>query len=325
MKITVNNYDIFIKNNIIDELETYINTIYKNKNIFIITDDIVSNLYIEKIKLPNYNIKVITIKNGEKNKNLETYSYIINELLNSNITRDSLIIAFGGGVVGDIAGFVASTILRGVKYISIPTTLLSQVDSSIGGKTALNINNTKNMIGTFYEPSLVLIDPILLSTLTLEDYNNGLGEIIKTSLIHNKDIIPLLKDKSNIGEVIYLSLLSKKYYVEKDLYDTNERMILNFGHTFGHVIELEKNIKHGLAVIDGMIMSLKYGIDLEITNPYVLDELYNILKSLNINYSIIDYKKYLSKLNNDKKKLEGNINFIFLKDINKPIIKQIKY
>lgn len=318
------NYDIFIDRNL--DVSEYISKVFDNKNIFIITDTVVSNLHIENLldKLKNYNVKVITIKTGEEHKTISTYTYITTMLASYNITRDSLIIGFGGGVVGDVAAFVASTILRGVQYVSIPTTLLSQVDSSIGGKTGLNLNNKKNMVGTFYQPSLVLIDTCYLDTLSKEQFDNGLGEVIKCAMIKNKGILSLLRDNYDIKEIIYKCLLVKKYFVELDPFDKNERMILNFGHTFGHVIELEENINHGFAVIEGMIMAINYGIDLEITTSDCLDELLNVLNELNISVSKYDYKKYLNKLSSDKKNTEGTFNFILLESLGLPLIKKIQ-
>ncbi len=318
-----NSYDIIIDYNI--DVKKYISNVYKNKNIFLITDDNIK-CHEENLlnKLTDYEVKVIRIKASEENKSLITYNEIINQLIKNNITRDSLIIGLGGGVLGDIASFVASTILRGVKYISIPTTLLSQVDSSIGGKTALNVDSKKNIIGTFYQPTLVLIDISYLSTLSKEEYNNGLGEVIKCGIIKDKEILSLLKENSDIEKIIYQCLLVKKYFVEKDQYDLNERMILNFGHTFGHVIELEKNIKHGFAVIEGMLLVLQYGIDLNITNNEVLEVLINLLNDLDISFNNYNYKDYINKINYDKKCFEDYINFILIKELNITIIKQIK-
>ncbi len=318
------NYQIIIDDKI--NVEQYIKELYSNKNIFLIVDEVVYNLYKEKIKndFINYKTFIVTVKALEQNKVLKTYDYIINELLEKNITRDSLLVGIGGGIIGDISAFIASTLLRGIKYISIPTTLLSQVDSSIGGKTGLNFNNVKNVIGTFYQPSLVLIDTSYLSTLSIDEYNNGLAEVIKCGLIYDKEIISLLKDKYDIINIIYKSLQAKKHYVEKDEYDLTDRMILNFGHTFGHIVELEKKIKHGFAVVEGMIMAIEFGIDSGDTDPSIKKELLRLLQLLNIEYQHLNYKDYLSKITTDKKNSEEYNTFILLKDINQPIIKKVK-
>lgn len=324
-KITVNlenAYNIYIDNSI--DINKCIKEIYDNKKIYLICDESLNKHELDVVKqLEMFEVFVIRITSSEQTKTLTTFNYIITKLLELGITRDSLIISLGGGVVGDVVGFVASTILRGIKYVSIPTTLLSQVDSSIGGKTALNVDNKKNMIGTFYQPSLVLINTKYLDTLSKDELYNGLGEVIKCALIKDDTIIPLLKEKIDYKEIIYKSLLVKKYFVEKDPFDQNERMILNFGHTFGHAIELEKNIKHGYAVIEGMLQIINYGIDLGITNKELLSVLINILNELKIDFLNLNYKDYLTKLSNDKKRNEDGINFIFLEKINKVIIKKI--
>ncbi len=318
------NYFIYIDRNL--DISNYIKSVYENKNIYIITDEQVNYLHMENLlnKLVDFNVKTIVIKPGEENKTISTYTYVVSMLTSYNISRDSLIIGFGGGVVGDIASFVASTILRGVKYVSIPTTLLSQVDSSIGGKTGLNLNNKKNVIGTFYQPSLVLIDTVYLDTLSQGEYYNGIGEVIKCGMIKNKGILSLLRDNYDNKELIYKCLLVKKHFVELDPYDKKERMILNFGHTFGHVFELQNNKKHGYSVIDGMITIIKYGIDQGITNKNCLDELISVLNHLDIMYDDLDYNDYFHKLNNDKKNTENEFNFILLEELGNPLIKKIK-
>lgn len=317
-------YEIIIDENIC--FKTYISKIYQNDNIHLIIDENVYNLYKNRIEteFKEYNFFYYLVHASEENKSLETYNDILSKLIDNNITRDSLIVGIGGGVVGDIASFIASTILRGVKYVSIPTTLLSQVDSSIGGKTGLNLNGKKNILGTFYQPCLVLIDTLFLDTLTKEEYDNGLGEVIKYAMIDNKEILSLLKQNSVIKEIIYECLLIKKKYVEDDEFDYGNRMILNFGHTLGHIFELEKKIKHGYAVIDGMISIIKFGIDLKITSEHCLDYLIDVLDHLNIKYNNFEYKDFFNKIDNDKKSKEKYYNVILLKDIAKPIVKQIE-
>ncbi|MFI3251569.1 MAG: 3-dehydroquinate synthase family protein [bacterium] len=317
-------YNIYIDRNL--DIKKYISEVFENKNIFIITDTNVKGLHIDNLlnQLKEYNVKVITIKPGEENKSIATYTYITTLLTSYNVSRDSLIIGFGGGVVGDIAAFAASTILRGVQYVSIPTTLLSQVDSSIGGKTGLNLSNVKNVIGTFFQPSLVLIDTLYLDTLNVDEFNSGLGEVIKCGMIKNKGILSLLKDNFDVKEIIYKCLLVKKHYVELDPYDRNERMLLNFGHTFGHVIELEYGLKHGLAVIDGMILALKYGIDNECTNPICLSELTELLNKLDIKYHDFDYKLFINQISTDKKNTENNFTFVLLTELGIPVIKKVQ-
>ena len=321
-------YEIIIKNNLIDELSYFIEDFYHNKNIYVITDDIVCDLYLDRaIKSLSklYDVKSIVIAHGEESKSLATYEDICKKLLGLNIRRNELIIALGGGVVGDITGFVAGTIYRGVDFIQIPTTLLSQIDSSIGGKSGIDFCNMKNVLGVFNQPKLVLIDPSVLNTLPKEEIVSGMGELIKHGFIHSKKLINELLAKAPIDEdIIYESLCCKKYFVENDVHDKSIRMILNFGHTFGHVVELEKGYKHGYAVIIGMIMAMEYGIDLDITNNEVVGTLKRILNLYGIKYEYLDYKEYLNKIKFDKKNLAGEINFIFIEDIAKPVVYKIK-
>ncbi len=318
-----NSYNIFIEDDILFHLSFYIKEIYNNKKIFIITDDIVYNLYAEKVRLSllDYDVNFVVVKNGEESKCLEVYSNTVERLIELDIRRNELLIALGGGVIGDLTGFIASTLYRGLPYVSIPTTLLSQMDSSIGGKTGIDFNNKKNIIGCFKQPKLVLIDPNTLKTLPEIEFNNGMAELIKHAIIGDRDLLLKLKQKIDIDEnIIYKSLMVKKRVVELDEFDLKERMLLNFGHTFGHIIELEKNIKHGYAVGIGIILAIKFGIDIGVTNHNALNEIKQILSLYNLYNDSFDYKKYLLKTINDKKNLAGIINFILIKDIANPII-----
>lgn len=318
-----NSYNIFIEDDILFHLSFYIKEIYNNKKIYIITDDIVYNLYALQVRksLLNYDINFVVIKNGEESKCLSVYSDTIEKLIELDIRRNELLIALGGGVIGDLTGFIASTLYRGLPYVSIPTTLLSQMDSSIGGKTGIDFNNKKNIIGCFKQPKLVLIDPNTLKTLPEIEFNNGMAELIKHAIIGDKDLFLKLKKKININEdIIYQSLMVKKRVVELDEFDLNERMLLNFGHTFGHIIELENNIRHGYAVGIGIILAIKFGIDLGISNINLLEEVKQVLSIYNLFNDSFDYKKYIIKTVNDKKNLAGIINFILIKDIASPVI-----
>ena len=323
-----NPYDIYVENDILLNSVSKIQSIYQNKNLYIITDDNVSKLYLDKLEevlSVRYDVKHVIIPHGEESKSLDTYAYICKELLNLNIRRNEMLVALGGGVVGDITGFVAATLYRGLNYLSIPTTLLSQLDSSIGGKTGIDFCEKKNILGAFKQPRLVLIDPLVLKTLPNEEIISGMGELIKHGFIHSPKLINLLLNKSEFNEeLITESLNCKKYFVEKDVYDVADRMFLNFGHTFGHVIELERNYKHGYAVIVGMLMAFRYGIDLNISKEEDLNTLKEILDLYNISYPEIDYKPYLKKIKFDKKNMAGEINFILVEEIGKPVVHKIK-
>lgn len=318
-------YDIIIENNALDKLNSYIKEVYNGKNIYLISDVRVASFYLNKVmsNLTDFNVKTVIIEGYEKAKNIRTYEDIIKQLLDYEISRNELIIGLGGGVIGDIASFIASTIYRGINYIAVPTSLLAQVDSSIGGKTGIDFLNYKNIIGSFFQPNLVVIDPLTLKTLPKEEVVSGLGEIIKHGMIYDKTLIDDVKNKLGYEEIIHKSLLVKKHFVIDDEFDQANRMILNFGHTFGHAIELKYNLSHGLAVINGMLLAIKYGIDLGITNPNVLKYYQTLLCSLNIECLEIDYNNLLSDLKYDKKNFSGILKFIFIKDIGHSLIKEI--
>ena len=265
IKSTRRNYDIYIKDYLLDNIENYLDV---NRNYVIISDDNVSKLYANKLSRKLTNNYLIEFPEGEVSKSLFQYERIAKILLENGIKKDSVIIALGGGVTGDLAGFLASTILRGIEYIQIPTTLLSQIDSSIGGKVGINTDIAKNCIGSIYPPSLVLIDPKVLDTLSARQFNNGIAEMIKYGMIKSRHLFDDLKTldiKDNIGYYIYQSLLIKKELVEKDEFDEKDRHLLNFGHTFGHAYEAfykYSKYLHGEAVGLGMLLM----VDKEIKN-----------------------------------------------------------
>ena len=313
-------YDILLGHNIISNLKDYVD---KNKQILIIMDDNIPVRYMESIKnsLDN-NIYSFVIRHGENNKSFSNYQNILNYLLDLNFTRDDMIINLGGGVVSDLGGFIASTYKRGIKYINIPTTTLSMVDSSIGGKVAINYSGYKNVVGSFYEPYLVIIDIELLKTLDERNYYNGLVEALKMSLLDSKDFFELFKDlHQNLDDIIYKSLMFKKRIIEEDEKDLGIRRILNFGHTLGHAIEAKyiNKIYHGEAVGYGMLPF--------IDNLNLRSQVQTILQKMNINidearyHNLKEYIKQDKKNNIEKDKLY--VNVIKLKDIGNPYIEKI--
>ena len=313
-------YDILLGHNIISNLKDYVD---KKKQILIIMDDNIPVRYMESIKnsLDN-NIYSFVIRHGENNKSFSNYQNILNYLLDLNFTRDDMIINLGGGVVSDLGGFIASTYKRGIKYINIPTTTLSMVDSSIGGKVAINYSGYKNVVGSFYEPYLVIIDIELLKTLDERNYYNGLVEALKMSLLDSKDFFELFKDlHQNLDDIIYKSLMFKKRIIEEDEKDLGIRRILNFGHTLGHAIEAKyiNKIYHGEAVGYGMLPF--------IDNLNLRSQVQTILQKMNINidearyHNLKEYIKQDKKNNFEKDKLY--VNVIKLKDIGNPYIEKI--
>ncbi len=317
-------YDIIIEEDALNHLSFYLKNIYHGSKIYIITDDMVASYYLAKVVQElkqSYRVESIEIPHGEASKSLTIYQTVIQALLAKNIHRNELLIGLGGGVVGDLTGFIAATLYRGLPYVNIPTSLLSQLDSSIGGKTGIDFLNHKNVIGAFHQPKLVVIDPHTLATLPQEERNNGMGELIKHALIGNESLWKALESQPEITEdIILASLKVKKRVVELDPYDQKERMLLNFGHTFGHAIELEQNLKHGEAVGLGILMALQLGIDLGVTPADLYEPVQALLAMYQLPHQTIDYHLYLKEILLDKKNLAGILNFILLKKIGEPMI-----
>ena len=282
--------------------------------------------------------KIHFFKATEKNKNQKSVNGILNILLNENYSREDCLVAVGGGITGDVTAFAASTFKRGINFINIPTTFLAQVDSSIGGKTGINTKNGKNLIGTFYQPKLVLSDTNFLKTLKKREIICGYAEVLKHSLIDNKkfylylnrNINKILELKSPfIEKSVFESCKIKKKIVEKDEKENGLRKILNFGHTFAHAYEAtlnySKKLNHGEAVILGMKTALNFGYEKNIINkPNYLQIIQHIKDSnfpnrLNKFFSSKDIKKIISFMLNDKKNKSNKINLILLNKIGKPI------
>ncbi len=303
-----------------------------DKKIFIVIDSKVK--YLIKNFQFKKNINVITISASEKIKNFNNYELLINKLLSKGIDRDSTIIAIGGGSLGDLTGFVSSTLLRGIKLILIPTTLLSQVDSSLGGKNGINSIYGKNLIGSFYQPEEVFIDPIILKSLSKREMRSGYAEIIKHALINdsvffnwlnkNYDKIFKLQEKE-IVYAIYKSVKIKSKFVTNDtkelLTNNNSRAVLNFGHTFGHALEsfykYKNTITHGEAISIGMVVASKLSNKIGSLSKIDLNKIIDHFKMVNLPVydKNIKKKKILSIIKSDKKNKNNKINLILLKKI----------
>lgn len=330
MKISMQNYDIIIGKDSINDLEKYIKAIYNANDIFIITDDHVFDLYHEKIEsiLKSYQVHFVSIKPGEKSKSYEVYLDTIKKLIAKGVKRNHLLIALGGGVVGDLAGFIAATLFRGISFIQVPTTLLAQVDSSIGGKVGIDLEEGKNLIGAFYAPKFVLIDPNFLKTLDHREYLQGVAEMIKAGLIKDKMLFEYFKTNIQVTEKeILMALDVKRDIVLKDPYEKNERMLLNFGHTYGHAIERKFNYetyKHGEAISYGMLLAIKEGIHQQITPPNVYDEVKKVLSQIGLVKEPFFEKETLdSYILTDKKNTSNEFHFICLKDIGESVITKL--
>ncbi|MFD3156608.1 3-dehydroquinate synthase [Haloimpatiens sp. FM7330] len=339
VKLSHKSYNIYIKKGILNDIGEKLKNIYSGEKIAVITDDNVYRIYGDKLKgileKSGFLVSFIVIEHGEKSKSLSTLENVYNELLDFKITRSDLIITFGGGVVGDLGGFAASTFLRGTTFVQIPTSLLSQIDSSIGGKVAVDLPRGKNLVGSFYHPEAVFIDPNVLKTLEKRFFHDGMGEVIKYGCIKDKTLFHKLlnfKDEeelfNDIDNIIYSCCSIKKDIVQKDERDNNVRMLLNFGHTIAHAVEKIFNYEtytHGEAVAIGMYTITKRSEQLGITKEGTSALIKEILVKYNLPYSI-------SNLNSEKvseivgldKKNKGNIlNLILIECIGKSLIKPI--
>ena len=300
INIPNNSYTITLGANLLSKANQYFKL---DRKVLIVTDD---NIPIEYINSVNNCIKecfVLTIAHGEENKNFTNYQEILKKLIENNFTRKDAVIAIGGGVIGDMSAFAASTYMRGIDFYNIPTTLLSQVDSSIGGKTAIDFMNVKNIVGTFYQPKGVLIDSDTLKSLPERELNSGLVESIKMAATFDKEFFNYLKTAPNILEnaekIIHPSLMIKKDVVEKDEKESGLRKVLNFGHTIGHAIEESLNLKylHGECVGVGMLYFTSDEIKKDIAD---LLSKYNLPIKLEFNNDdVIELIKHDKKSNSD--------------------------
>lgn len=256
-------YDVLIERGILDSAGELISAVSRAKRAAIVTDDKVGPLYGERVaeslRKSGFETMVFTFPNGESSKNIVTYGKILNFLAENKLTRTDLLVALGGGVVGDLTGFAAATYLRGVSYVQIPTTVLAAVDSSVGGKTAVDLDCGKNLAGAFYQPSLVICDPDMFDTLDEEVYRDGCAEVIKYGLLGDRDFFKSLYEtpvSEQAESVIARCVEMKRDIVAEDEFDTGRRQLLNLGHTFGHAIEALSNytMGHGTCVAIGMAM-----------------------------------------------------------------------
>ena len=331
-------YKIFIENG---SINTYLKSeLRTDSKKFIIVDSKVSKK-INKIIKNKKNVFLITVKGSEKLKSINSYWKIISKLLQKKIDRSSTIISIGGGTVGDLCGFISNTILRGVKFSLIPTTLLSQVDSSIGGKNGINSKYGKNLIGTFYQPDIVIIDPTILRSLPLKQLRTGYAEIVKHALINDKNFYIWLKKnlknilllkKNPLCYAILKSIKIKEKYVSSDekerLVNSSSRAMLNFGHTFGHALEsinkYRSNLTHGEAISIGMILAAKISYRMKNIRRSELDDIIYHFKQAGLPYStksMINNKLYKA-ITADKKNTNNKINLILLKKIGKAYYKR---
>ena len=308
-------YDIIVEHGLLLKIDEYLNL---NRKVLIVTDEGVPCEYAKIVYNKCKWATIVTLKQGEKSKSIECFTQLIAVMLENSFTRNDLVVAVGGGVVGDLAGFVAASYMRGIDFYNIPTTSLSQIDSSIGGKTAINFKGVKNIVGAFYQPKRVIIDPDLLKTLDNRQMSAGLVEALKMSLTSNSKLFDIFENENiyeKLDEIIIESLLIKKSVVEQDEKEQGLRRILNFGHTLGHGIESEleqKGFYHGECVALGMLPMCSESI-----KPRVI----KILEKLNLNSKVsFDKNMAINAIKHDKKSSQNSIMVVRVEKIGSFII-----
>lgn len=328
------NYDILVKKGLINDTGKLVKEVLRGKRALIVTDNVVDKFYTETVKksLEKENIitSVCVLENGETNKNIESIYNIYSALAKNELSRKDIIIALGGGVIGDMAGYAAATWMRGIDFVQIPTTLLACVDSSVGGKTGINIKEGKNLVGAFHSPRLVIMDNDVLNTLPKREFNAGMAEVIKHAFLFDKKLLEYLENNNNNFDMDFILKRNcelKGHIVEIDYKEKKERMFLNFGHSIGHSVENAAGygvLLHGEAVAIGVIFAIEYGIKKNITKDKSLFErAKNIFAKFSLPTEIPSNINLKDAIKLDKKRSNDEINFVFLEDIEKPLINKV--
>ena len=299
------------------------------KGVIIITDDNVSRLYGDKFpKIP-----VFSLSPGEESKKLKVIENLAEQLLQAGIDRSGFVLAIGGGVVCDIAGFLASVYMRGIRCGYVSSTLLSQVDASTGGKNGVNLGGTKNMLGTIRQPEFVICDPGMLQTLPDQEYLSGLAELIKTAVIGDKELFDLIeksfekimsRDTDLLAILVTKSVRFKGLVVSEDEKETGLRRILNFGHTFGHAIEMQKGVRHGFAIASGMVLATEFSFKRRYINLVEKERIIRLLERFKLLTELDLTGNQMEKLVlHDKKKTGTEIHFVFTQGVGKAIVEKV--
>ncbi|MDC1015763.1 3-dehydroquinate synthase [Candidatus Thioglobus sp.] len=322
-------YPIYIGSDLLSS-KSLLSDHIQGKQVMVVTNSTIAPLYLEKLKdaLSDFNVESVILPDGEEFKTLETLNKVFDALLKAKFDRSSTLVALGGGVVGDITGYAAASYQRGVNFIQLPTSLLSQVDSSVGGKTGVNHELGKNMIGAFYQPKAVIIDVDTLDTLSDQEYSAGMAEVIKYGLLGNADFFSMLetniesimaRNKDLIIEIIFNSCKDKASIVALDEFERGKRALLNLGHTFGHGIENAfgyGNYLHGEAVSIGMVMAAKLSMDEGHLSNEDAIRVESILSKADLPISIkksIGSETLIEAMSLDKKSIDGKIRLVLLK------------
>lgn len=326
-------YDVCIGKGLLSSETNYIMSSLSNKTVMIVSDENVFGLYGSKLEAlldkADVNHYRFVFAPGEQSKTLAVYGELVEEMCKNKLSRSDVIIALGGGVVGDMSGFAAATYQRGIEFVQIPTSLLAAVDSSVGGKTGVDLENGKNQVGAFCQPVNVLCDIDMLESLPREEYENGCAEIIKYAMIAGKDLFDSIKNKPIIEqyeEVIARCVSVKRDYVEQDEFDTGLRMMLNFGHTIGHGIEKCSGYKipHGRAVAIGMALITKASVNMGVCDTEVYDKLIELLKMYNLPFETSFKADELADvIMADKKGSKDSLTLVVPTEIGKCELKKI--
>ena len=309
-------YNIYLERGAINRANEYFNL---DRNVLVVTDSGVPREYAEAVAAGAKESIIIVFPEGEASKNFDTYKSILEALVKGDFTRTDCVVAVGGGVTGDMAGFAAATFMRGIDFYNIPTTVLSQVDSSVGGKTAIDFDGYKNIVGAFHQPKGVIIDPDTLKTLPDRQISNGLAEAVKMALTHDAELFEMLeKDDCNIDAVIERSIKIKRAVVEADEKESGLRKVLNFGHTVGHAIESNTpTLYHGECVALGM---------LPMCSESVRERLIPVLNRLNLPTSVdCDAEKIIETMSHDKKMAGDMISVIRVENVGTFDITKVKF
>lgn len=336
VKTDSSTYDIYIDKDFCRLNKAFVESNLTNRKVCIITDSNVSNLYLNEVHkiVQSFSLEVssYTFEAGEANKNLDNVRDIYSFLLDKNLDRQSVLVALGGGVTGDICGFVAATYMRGISFVQIPTTLLSQVDSSVGGKVGVDFLENKNMVGAFYQPKFVYANISTLNTLIQKEFASGMGEVIKYGLIMDKEFLNYIVsnkekiknlDYNSLEYIIYTSCKLKSEIVQEDEKETGKRELLNFGHTFGHSIEtLSKfTITHGNCVAIGSICSLYFSYLKEYISLSFIREMIDLFNYFDLNIFISGFngEEILKKMYSDKKTKNNILSIVIIKEVGNAI------
>ncbi len=316
------NYDVVVGNGILEQSGELVADIIKPCKAIIVTDDLVASLYLEKVKKSfensGFEVSAYIFPNGERSKNIETLTSILEYAADEHITRSDIFVALGGGVVGDITGFAAATFMRGIRFVQIPTTFLADIDSSVGGKTAVNLKNGKNLCGAFHQPSIVICDTDCLKTLSYETFLDGVAEAIKYAVLKDETLIGLIETDLNAAIVECIEI--KRDIVAEDEFENGSRKLLNLGHTLGHAIEALSgfSITHGHAVAIGMVIASRGGEKIGITEMGTTNRIVSVLEHFGLPFDC-EYtpEELVSVALGDKKRDGNNITIVVPQTIGK--------